>query len=79
MIAVSDKSPLSFNEFIGWYPENSERRYELRRGVITEIFTVCTLLDGEYEMQPFRGNDRILSSNFPELQLTVNHAFNPGV
>ena len=41
-------------------------------------FTVCTLVDGEYEMQQFRGRDRILSSAFPELQLTVNQIFNPG-
>ena len=33
---------------------------------------------GEYEMQQFRGRDRILSSAFPELQLTVNQIFNPG-
>lgn len=37
MIAVLDKAPLSFNEFIEWYPENSEYRYELRRGVIVEM------------------------------------------
>ncbi|XWK85972.1 MAG: Uma2 family endonuclease [Phormidium sp.] len=27
----------SFDEFISWYPENSEVRYELHEGVITEI------------------------------------------
>jgi Uma2 family endonuclease len=37
MIAVSDKVPLSFDEFIHWYPERSECRYELRRGVIVEM------------------------------------------
>jgi len=204
MIAVIDKTPMSFDEFIDWYPENSENRYELRRGVIVEMpkprgkhseiagfvikklnnaidqmqvayfipreciikisddtgyepdvavvdrpsltnearwqsssvieqgksvklvvevvstnwrddyaikmsdyesigineywivdylgiggrryigspkqptFTVCTLVDGEYEMQQFRGDDRILSPTFPELSLTVNQIFNPG-
>lgn len=204
MIAVIDKTPTSFDEFIDWYPENSENRYELRRGVIVEMpkpkgkhseiagfiikklnnaidqmqvayfiprvciiqvsddtgyepdvavvdrpslvyearwqsasiieqgksvklvvevvstnwrddyaikmsdyesigideywivdylgiggrryigspkqptFTVCTLVDGEYEMQQFRGDDRILSHTFPELPLTVNQIFNPG-
>ena len=37
MIAVIDKSSVSFDEFIKWYPENSQNRYELRRGVITEM------------------------------------------
>jgi Uma2 family endonuclease len=27
----------SFDEFIDWYPENSEHRYELHRGVIIEM------------------------------------------
>ncbi|MDJ0511392.1 MAG: Uma2 family endonuclease [Crocosphaera sp.] len=34
MIAAIDKSSVSFDEFIKWYPENS---YELKRGVITEM------------------------------------------
>ncbi len=29
--------PVSFDEFIAWYPENSELRYELRRGVIVPM------------------------------------------
>ncbi|NDJ16928.1 Uma2 family endonuclease [Myxacorys almedinensis] len=29
--------PISFNEFIAWYPENSESRYELHRGAIVEM------------------------------------------
>jgi Uma2 family endonuclease len=37
MIAVIDKTPMSFDEFIDWYPENSEHRYELRRGVVIEM------------------------------------------
>jgi len=204
MIAIIDKTSVSFDEFIDWYPENSESCYELRRGVIIEMpkprgkhsrlagdlafdlgtairrvnqpyfipkecvvkiasdtgyepdiiildetaiadeprweresivtlsqsiklvvevvstnwrddylvkladyeafgiqeywiadylgiggrryigspkqptFTVCSLVDGEYEMQQFRGGDRIISSTFPELQLTVEQIFNPG-
>jgi len=203
MIAVIDKTPISFDEFIDWYPEGSERCYELRRGMIVEMpkpkgkhseiagfaiktlnnaidqmqvpyfipreciikiaddtgyepdvavvnrpflanetrwesssileqgksvklvvevvstnwrddyavkmvdyesvgideywivdylgiggrryigspkqptFTVCTLVDGEYELQQFRGHDRIISAAFPELQLTVDQLFNP--
>lgn len=37
MIAVSNKTPMSFDEFIDWYPENSENRYELKRGVVFEM------------------------------------------
>ena len=40
-------------------------------------FTVCTLVDGEYEIQKFRNSDLIVSPNFPEFQLTVNEIFNP--
>ncbi|MDB9527504.1 Uma2 family endonuclease [Oscillatoria sp. CS-180] len=205
MIALSDKTLLSFDEFIEWYPEASEHHYELRRGVIIEIpkprgkhsriagdlaynlgsairqtqrpffipkeciikiaddtgyepdiivldqseiiheprweresivilgqsiklavevvstnwrndylfklgdyehlgvqeywiadylgiggrryigtpkqptLTVCTLVDGEYELSQFRGSDRILSTTFPDLQLTVEQVFNATV
>jgi len=37
MIAAIDKKPISFNEFIDWYPQNSAIKYELRRGVIVEV------------------------------------------
>lgn len=37
MIAVIGKSPMFFDEFMDWYPENSEHRYELRRGVVIEM------------------------------------------
>ncbi len=39
-------------------------------------FTVCTLVEGEYELQQFRGDDRIISPTFPEFPLTVNQIFN---
>jgi Uma2 family endonuclease len=37
MIALSEKSPMSFDDFVVWYPTKSEYRYELRRGVILEM------------------------------------------
>ena len=37
MIASIDKTPLSFDEFMDWYPENSGHRYELRRGTVIEM------------------------------------------
>lgn len=30
-------TPVSFHEFIAWYPEDSSTRYELHRGVIVEM------------------------------------------
>ena len=37
MIAVLDKKPMSLDEFVDWYPENSGNRYELRRGSVVEM------------------------------------------
>lgn len=37
MIAVIDRVPITFDEFVDWYPEDSEHRYELRRGVVVEM------------------------------------------
>ncbi|MGB3614158.1 MAG: Uma2 family endonuclease, partial [Elainellaceae cyanobacterium] len=37
MIAASDNIPVSFNDFIDWYPALSDKRYELRRGVVVEL------------------------------------------
>jgi Uma2 family endonuclease len=36
MIQALEK-PVSFDEFIAWYPQDSGTRYELRRGVIVEM------------------------------------------
>jgi Uma2 family endonuclease len=33
----SRPQPVTFDEFIAWYPENSEHRYELHNGVIVEM------------------------------------------
>lgn len=41
-------------------------------------FSVCTLEDGEYQMEQFRGSDRIISAMFPELNLTVDRVFAAG-
>ncbi|MCU0566132.1 MAG: Uma2 family endonuclease [Oculatellaceae cyanobacterium Prado106] len=38
-------------------------------------FSVYTLVDGEYEVQRFRGGDRIFSPTFPALNLTVEQTF----
>jgi Uma2 family endonuclease len=41
-------------------------------------FTVCSLLDGEYDLKLFKEGDRILSPTFPELDLTVDQVFAAG-
>ena len=41
-------------------------------------FSVCQIVEGEYEISQFRGEDRIVSGVFPELDLTVNQVFRVG-
>ncbi len=41
---------------------------------IPTIF-VCELIDGEYQMTPFTGNNRIVSPTFPQLSLTAQQVF----
>jgi Uma2 family endonuclease len=41
-------------------------------------FTVCQLVDGEYELQQFRAGDCLLSPTFPNLALTVDQVFAAG-
>ncbi len=40
---------------------------------------VHELIDGEYEVNLFRGDDRIISPTFPELVLTANQIFQAGI
>ena len=37
------------------------------------------LIDGEYQVTTFQGDDRIISPTFPELNLTANQVFNVGI
>ncbi len=37
--------------------------------------SVCLLVDGEYEIRQFRGNESIISACFPDLQLTAEQVF----
>ena len=39
-------------------------------------FSVCQLVDGEYQISPFRGDERIVSGVLPGLNLTVDRVFN---
>ncbi|HBL11488.1 MAG TPA: Uma2 family endonuclease [Cyanobacteria bacterium UBA11162] len=38
---------------------------------LEELVTVCTLTEGFYDAVEFRGNERIVSNIFPELELTA--------
>lgn len=40
--------------------------------------SVCSLVEGEYQVNPFRGSDKILSPTFPELNLTAEQIFQVG-
>lgn len=41
--------------------------------------SVCRLVDGEYQVNLFRGDDRIQSPTFPELNLTAKQIFDAGL
>jgi Uma2 family endonuclease len=41
-------------------------------------FSVYQLVDGEYQGQQFRGDDRIISAAFPELMITAAQVFAAG-
>jgi Uma2 family endonuclease len=40
--------------------------------------SICTLVDGEYEIQQFRGNQTLISLTFPELKLTAAQVLRAG-
>ncbi|NJN60026.1 MAG: Uma2 family endonuclease [Leptolyngbyaceae cyanobacterium SL_5_9] len=42
-------------------------------------FSVYQLVEGEYQIQQFRGRDRIISAAFPELSLTAEQVFAVGL
>ncbi len=76
-LKMSDYENLGINEYwIADYLGLGGRRYIGSPKQPT--FSVCNLVDGEYEIQQFRGSDLIRSSTFSELQLTVDQIFNLG-
>ena len=40
--------------------------------------SICTLVDGEYEIQQFRGDQAIVSPTFPDLKLTAEQVLRGG-
>ena len=53
------QKPVTFDEFVEWYPDNSEFRYELRRGVIFQM------------PQPRGDHSRIAGFNHDELAFEI--------
>ena len=49
------QQPLSVDQFLARYGDDNRSE----------------LIDGEYDIQPLRGNERIISPTFPELKLTA--------
>ncbi|MFM7888086.1 MAG: Uma2 family endonuclease, partial [Pseudanabaena sp.] len=41
--------------------------------------SVCSLVDGEYQINRFQDRDRLISQSFPELNLTANQIFQAGI
>jgi Uma2 family endonuclease len=37
LLTQAPPKPATFDEFMAWYPDNSEYRYELHRGVIIQM------------------------------------------
>lgn len=66
LVKMSDYESLGIQEYwIVDYLGIGGRRYigNLKQPTLT----ICTLIDGEYELQQFRGRDRLLSPTFPNL------------
>lgn len=40
--------------------------------------SICTLVNGEYEIQQFRGNQTMISQTFPDLKLTAEQVLRAG-
>ena len=80
---------MTLDEFLDWYPE-SQGRFELHDGAVIEIqasgtdepkqptLSVNQLVDGEYVVNQFRGDDVVRSLAFPDLNLTAEEIFQVG-
>jgi Uma2 family endonuclease len=40
---------------------------------------VHELIDGEYQVTAFKGDERVISPSFPDLNLTANQIFQAGL
>lgn len=74
---VEDYAVLGISEYwIADYAGNGGTRHIGKPKQPT--LSICTLVDGEYEIQQFRGNQTIISPTFPELKLTAEQVLRAG-
>ncbi|MDJ0620843.1 MAG: Uma2 family endonuclease [Calothrix sp. MO_192.B10] len=74
---VEDYAVLGIPEYwIADYAGNGGIRYIGKSKQPT--LSICTLVNGEYEIQQFRGNQTIISPTFPGLQLTAEQVLTAG-
>ncbi len=77
-VKLADYEAFGIQEY--WIAEQQQHYLELggRRCIESPkqpTFTVCSWVDGEYEMHQFRASDRIVSSTFLAFDLTVDQVF----
>ncbi len=74
---VEDYAVLGIPEYwIADYAGNGGIRYIGKPKQPT--LSICTLVNGEYEIQQFRGNQTIISPTFPSLKLTAQQVLQAG-
>jgi len=44
---------------------------------VAQVITICTLIEGRYQDQEFRGDEPLISATFTELSLTATQVLNP--
>lgn len=75
---VEDYAALGIPEYwIADYAGNGGTRYIGKPKQPT--LSICTLVNGEYEIQQLRGNQIVLSPTFPSLKLTAEQVLRAGV
>ena len=73
-LKLSDYEALGTEEYwIVDYLGNGGRRYISAPKQPT--LTICTLVDGEYDLRQFRRDERAISPMFPDLELTATQVF----
>lgn len=87
VIALNEPPPMLVVEVVSPSTSKDDYRAKLSEYAVLDIpeywivdpieakVTVCTLQDGLYDLEEFRGGDCIISTIFPELQLTVDQLF----
>jgi len=74
---VEDYAVLGISEYwIADYAGNGGTRHIGKPKQPT--LSICTLVNGEYEIQQFRGNQTIISPTFPDLKLTAEQILTAG-